>query len=238
MTTYPRSLDETIGDLTASLGDPTRRGIYIAVRESSVPMTVSRVAELFDIHANVARHHLDRLVDDDYLRTTKVAPPSGAGRPAKGYRSTDKTIDVHFPSARRDLLNDLLIRLIGEIADPNISAVARSVGRQYGLELASEIGDTEDDGYESAVRAVATAMTGVGFGIAPAPDGSGLLTSHCPFGATAQSHPQVVCSLDQGLVDGLMESINPECTTEVRPHAGDDDNCVTSVQVSIGRVNS
>lgn len=197
-------------------------------------MTVSRVAELFEIHANVARHHLDRLVDDDYLRTTKVSPASGAGRPAKGYQSTNKTIDVHFPSARRDLLNELLIRLIAEVDHPNISTVARTVGRQYGMELAAEIGDTEDDGYGSAVIAVATAMTGVGFGIAPSPDGTGLLTSHCPFGSTAQSHPQVVCSLDQGLVDGLMESINPGCTTEVRPHAGADDNCVTSVHVTIG----
>jgi len=236
VTTYPRSLDETIGDLTASLGDPTRRGIYIAVRESADPMTVSRVADLFDIHANVARHHLDRLVEDDYLRTTKVGPPGGVGRPAKGYVATSKTIDVHFPSARRDLLNELLIRLIGEVEHSDISAAARAVGRQYGLELASEIGDTGDTGYGSAVRAVAMAMTGVGFGISPSPDGSGLLTSHCPFGDAAKSHPQVICSLDQGLVDGLMEAIDPDCTTTVKPHVRDDENCVTSVEVTISRV--
>ena len=233
--TEPRSLDETIGDLTASLGDPTRRGIYIAVRESTDAMTVSRVAELFDIHTNVARHHLDRLVEDGYLETVRVGSPSGAGRPAKGYHATDKAIDVHFPSARRDLLNELLIRLVAELDRPDISSIARTVGRSYGLELASEIGASDDAGYESAVRAVALAMTGVGFGISPAPDGSGLLTSHCPFGETARSHPQVVCALDQGLVDGLMEAINPGCTTTVKPHAGNDEECVTSVKVTIGR---
>ena len=235
MTTHPRSLDETIGDLTASLGDPTRRGIYIAVRESAVPVTVSRISDLFEIHANVARHHLERLVEDGYLSTTKVRTPNGAGRPAKGYRTTGKTIEVHFPSERRDLLNELLIRLVGEIEHPDISAAARSVGHRYGLELASEIGDIGDDGYGSAVRAVALAMTGVGFGIEPSADGSGLLTSHCPFGETARSHPQVVCALDQGLVDGLMEAINPDCTTTVKPHADEDENCVTSVEVTIGR---
>ncbi|HSO50822.1 MAG TPA: helix-turn-helix domain-containing protein, partial [Acidimicrobiia bacterium] len=56
-----KTLDSRISDLTASLGDPTRRAIYIAVRESAEPLTTSNVAALFDIHPNVARHHLDRL---------------------------------------------------------------------------------------------------------------------------------------------------------------------------------
>lgn len=228
--TDSRTLNETIGDLTAALGDPTRRGIYIAIRESASPMTASRVSELFDIHTNVARHHLDRLTEDGYLVTVKVTPSSGAGRPAKGYSATNKSIDVHFPTARRDLLTELLIRLVSHIDDPNISETARKVGRSYGLELAAEIGQSEDDGYESAVRAVTEAMTGVGFGIAPSDDGSTLLTSYCPFGETALSHPQVVCALDQGLMDGLMEALDPDCTTTVQPHAAADDSCVTEVQ--------
>ena len=233
MVTDPRSLDETIGNLTSALGDPTRRGIYITIRESASALTAAGIAELFSIHSNVARHHLDRLVDDGYLRSVPGDSTAGAGRPAKGYQSTEKTIDLHFPSERRDLLNELLLRLVGAMQRSDIADLARDVGRQYGLELAAEIGGFDDAGYESTVRAVATAMTGVGFGITPSADGSELLTSHCPFGENAMAHPEVICSLDQGLVDGLMEAIDPACTTVVLPHAQQHDPCVTSVEVSI-----
>ena len=62
-----QALSDSISDLTSSLGDPTRRGIYIAVREAPEPATASQIADLFSIHPNVARHHLDRLADDGYL---------------------------------------------------------------------------------------------------------------------------------------------------------------------------
>ena len=49
------TLESRISDLTSALGDPTRRAIYIAARESPEPMTTSQVAELFGLHPNVAR---------------------------------------------------------------------------------------------------------------------------------------------------------------------------------------
>ncbi len=48
-------LDRSIGDLTAALGDPTRRGIYLAIRESASPVTAPEIAARFNIHPNVAR---------------------------------------------------------------------------------------------------------------------------------------------------------------------------------------
>jgi len=233
--TDSQALDQSIGDLTSALGDATRRGIYIAARESADPLTASKVADLFGIHPNVARHHLDRLAEDGYLVIGRATESSGAGRPAKTYEVTSKPIDVHFPSHQHDLLADLLMRVIREIAPANISTIARQVGRAYGLELASAIGVPDEEGFEPAVRAVAAAMTGVGFGIAADLDGSRLLTSHCPFGDTATEHPEVVCALDQGLVGGLMEAIDPSCRPTVTPHAVADDDCITEVSVTISR---
>ncbi|MDX1450825.1 MAG: helix-turn-helix domain-containing protein, partial [Acidimicrobiia bacterium] len=165
-----RLLDQSIGDLTAALGDPTRRGIYIALREAPEPLTANQVADLFDIHANVARHHLDKLADEGFLDVSRSRPSGrggpGAGRPAKRYRVTSKPIDVHFPAARTDHLVDLLLRLVDRLGGPDIASVAEDLGRQYGRELAEEIGTPDEAGYESAVTAVASAMTGLGFGIA------------------------------------------------------------------------
>jgi len=232
-----RELDRTIGDLTSALGDPTRRAIYIAVRESGDPMTSSGVASLFGIHANVARHHLDKLATDGYLRVThrrqngRTGP--GAGRPAKCYESTSKEIDLHFPSRRADVLIELLLRIVARAGADDLPRVAEAVGREYGREIASEIGSPDERGYDEAVKAVAEAMTGVGFHMSPDLAGHRLLTSFCPFGDAASGHPDVVCSLDRGMVSGLFELLSQGCEPILHPSPADDDACITEVPVSI-----
>jgi predicted ArsR family transcriptional regulator len=230
------TLDRRISDLTAALGDPTRRAIYIAVRESAEPMTASKVASLFDIHPNVARHHLDRLTADGWLKTTQQpgAGGPGAGRPARGYKTTTKEVTVHFAPRRFEMLTEMLFKVLEELAPEDVSAVAEKVGRAYGERLASEIGGSDDPGYEAAVQAVAVAMTGLGFSMDPDVEGQRLLTSHCPFGETATNHPEVICSLDRGIVAGLFGGLSVNCNPVVIPHKDLDEDCVTRVPVSIG----
>lgn len=228
-----QQFDRTISDLTGSLGDATRRGIYIAVRESAEPLTASQVADMFEIHPNVARHHLDRLAADGYLEITRRRPAGrsgpGAGRPAKCYTASGKEIDVHYPSRRLDLLTDLLMDVIVRLDPDNAARVAREVGYEYGTRVAAEIGLPTDAEFPKAVRAVAKAMTGVGFDMTADVDASQLITSHCPFGDLATSHPEIVCSLDQGLIAGLMSSIDRTWEPVVIPHVTPTEACVTEV---------
>ena len=230
-------LDRSIGDLTSALGDPTRRAIFIAVREAAEPLTTSDVAALFEIHANVARHHLDKLANDGYLRVShrrqngRSGP--GAGRPAKCYEATSKAIDLHFPSRRADVLIELLLRVIERSgAGPE---VVEQIGREYGREIAGEIGTPGEHGYAEAVTAVAEAMTGIGFHMSADLDGGRLLTSVCPFGDAATGHPDVVCALDRGMVDGLFGEMGAICSPVLHPAPADNEACVTEVAVTIGR---
>ncbi len=231
------SLDRSIGDLAASLGDPTRRGIYLAVRQSPEPLTSSQVATLFSIHANVARHHLDRLAEDGYLQVTHQRRSGrsgpGAGRPAKCYEATSKAIALH-PGRRYDLLVELLVRVLDEVKPAGIAAVAEKVGREYGQELAASIGAPEDPGYEEVLGAIVKAMSGMGFELSADPDAQMLLTSHCPFGEAATGHPEVVCSLDRGMVAGIMGAMQQACRPVVIPHHQLDEDCITQVPVTIG----
>jgi predicted ArsR family transcriptional regulator len=228
-----RQFDQQVSDLASALGDTTRRGIYITVRESAEPMTVSEIADLFGIHANVARHHLDHLVADGYLQVSHKRPSGrtgpGAGRPAKHYESTEKDVSVQFPARRYDLLAELLLRMVARIAPEDAGEIAEDVGREYGRELAAELGFGDEAGYEAAARAVATAMMGVGFDIEARPGQHQLVTRTCPFGRTADDHPDIVCRLDQGLVSGLLETTNQNPLVVVTPHGGDDDACLTDI---------
>lgn len=229
------TLDRNISDLTSSLGDPTRRAIYIAVRESPDPLTTSKVATVFDIHPNVARHHLDKLAEDGYLQVSherKTRGP-GAGRPAKTYEATSKEVSVHFAPRRFEMLTEMLFEVLEEVGPPNVADVAEKVGRSYGKRLAQEIGAPHDPGYDEAVQAVATAMTGLGFNVDPDVEGQRLLTSHCPFGETATNHPEVICSLDRGIVAGLFGALSVPCNPVVFPHDSLEDECVTRVPVTI-----
>ncbi len=226
-------MDRQIADIASSLGDTTRRGIFISVRESADPMTASQIAALFDIHPNVARHHLDRLVSDGYLRVTHRRPEGrsgpGAGRPAKHYEPTDKSISLQFPARRYDLLIDLLVRVIERLAPEDAPEVVEEIGTEYGREIAAELGLPDDAGYEAAALAVAKAMTGVGFEIEADADGRRLLTKYCPFGEAAKAHPHLVCRLDQGIVKGLLEAGRQRPVAVVMPHAEGDDHCVTEL---------
>lgn len=229
------TLDRRISDLTAALGDPTRRAIYIAVRESPEPLTTSKVAGIFEIHPNVARHHLDRLSEEGYLRVShrKPAGAERAGRPAKCYEATEKEVTVHFAPRRFEMLTEMLFEVIEELDVENVSEIAERVGRSYGEQLASEIGAQDEPGYDDAVRAVAKAMTGLGFSMDPDVAGQRLLTSHCPFGETATNHPEVICSLDRGIVTGLFGALSFPCDPVVIPHQRLDQDCITQVRVQI-----
>ncbi len=226
-------LERTLSDLTSTLGDPTRRSIYLAVRESAQPATATQVAAEFNIHANVARHHLDRLANDGYLEVTRRRPEGkngpGAGRPAKCYTATDKEIELQFPARRYDLLADLLIRVVQRLEPERASQIAAEVGREYGVELAGTLDLPDEGGFEAALAAVQQAMVEVGFAVDANTNSRQLLMSHCPFGRTAFDHPEVVCSLDRGIVNGLMEALDQTTETVTLPKETWGEACVSTV---------
>ncbi len=228
-----RELERTLGDLTSTLGDPTRRAIYLMVQESAEPVTAAMVADRFNIHANVARHHLDRLAGEDYLEVTHKRPEGrkgpGAGRPAKCYTASDKEIELHYPTRRYDLLADLLIKVVHRLEPDGAAEAATEVGREYGLELARELGLSGADGFEAALATVQAAMTEVGFAVNALTESRQLHMSHCPFGRTAIEHPEVVCSLDRGIVMGLLAALDHASDTEVSPNAATGESCIATV---------
>lgn len=214
--------DRDFGRLSGALGDSTRRGIYLTVRDSDHPVTAARIAQLFAIHPNVARHHLDRLVAEGYLQVSDRprSRPAGAGRPPRTFEATDADVAVSYPARRHDLLAELMVRVVERLAPDRAARVAEEVGREYGQELAGVLGVSAGQGFSEALAAVAQAMSGAGIEITADAAQHRLLHGDCPFGRTATDHPDIVCRLDLGIVRGLMEAAG----------AGADELVITSLR--------
>ena len=78
-------------------------------------VTASEVAEQFDLHANVARHHLDKLAAGGYLEIDTERAAGGAGRPSKRYRTLADEVTLDVPVGQDDVLVQLLGRALAEL---------------------------------------------------------------------------------------------------------------------------
>ena len=99
----------TVSAIATAFGNPTRRQIFLAAHESDLGVTATEMADRFDLHANVARHHLDKLVAGGHLEVTVAKPSGGVGRPSKRYRATSSHVQLEV-SVRHD---DILVSLLG-----------------------------------------------------------------------------------------------------------------------------
>ncbi len=86
------------------------------------------------MHANVVRHHLERLTEGGYVTFDNVRKTT-VGRPAKGYRVIDESV-VMEGSLRRDALLVALLEMALERLGPDASEkMAHDVGLEYGRVL-------------------------------------------------------------------------------------------------------
>ncbi|MGH9000447.1 MAG: helix-turn-helix transcriptional regulator [Acidimicrobiia bacterium] len=222
-----------VSALANAFGDPTRREIYLHLRDAAGGLTCAEVAEHFTLHPNVARHHLDKLAAGGYAVVDLVRGDT-AGRPSKRYAAKDPVgCGISFPPRRDNLLATLLARSLQLLPPDAASQMAEEVGYEYGRVLAAQMEPSEGHrSVRNAVTSVADALTAHGFAAhAESRDGSLMIVSEqCPFGEAAQQFPHVVCSVDRGMIRGMLAGLygetNPRFAAS-RP-AGDT-HCVACV---------
>ncbi|HSH59480.1 MAG TPA: helix-turn-helix domain-containing protein, partial [Acidimicrobiales bacterium] len=156
--------------VTSAFGDPTRRQVFLFAREADRGVTAAEVAERFDLHPNVARHHLDKLAAGGYLEVyleraqSGSAGRGGVGRPSKRYRAGEKEMGLAFPARRDDLLVTLLGRALALVPADRAEAMAEQVGEEYGRSLAHQMSPADSHrNFRTALHAVADALTAHGF---------------------------------------------------------------------------
>ena len=221
--------------VTSAFGDPTRRDIYLFIREATEAVTAGEVAERFELHPNVARHHLEKLTAGGYLEVIagRADATRAAGRPSKQYRVSDLDHSLNFPPRRDDLLGTLLARALQTLPAEQAEGLAEEVGFDYGRSLASRIAPSEGHrSVKAALATVAEALTAHGFAAHTESRGSSLtiVNDHCPFGEAARLFPHVVCAVDRGMIRGLMAGLYGETQPHFESSRPDgDDHCVARV---------
>jgi len=242
----PTEFSSVVTAITSAFGDPTRREIYLFAREHPEGVTASEVARRFDLHPNVARHHLDKLAGGGYIEVEVARTEgAGAGRPSKQYRVTDQAATIEFAVRHDDLLISLLGRALALIPRQVAEDMAEEVGIEYGRLMAAsmdrstgdrdasgEIATTPQRSFRAALHAVADALTAHGFAAHAEAHDNGLriVSEHCPFGDAAIENP-VICAVDRGMVKGMLGTLygdtSPETSSSI-PMG--DEICVTAVE--------
>ncbi len=231
----PTDFASVVTAITSAFGDPTRRDIYLFTHENPGGVTASDVAQRFDLHVNVARHHLDKLTAGGHLEVSAKRAPgaAGAGRPSKRYTPRGDSVVPDLPVRHDDVLVSLLGKALSRLPREEAEALAEEVGIEYGRTMAAAMGEVGEvqRSFRSALHAVADALSAHGFA-AHAVEHHGelrIISGHCPFGDAAIEHP-VICAVDRGMVRGMLEVLHGEATpsTEASRAAGDP-TCITAV---------
>jgi predicted ArsR family transcriptional regulator len=233
-TLTPTEFASVVTAITSAFGDPTRRDIYLYAHEHPEGVTAAAAATRFELHSNVARHHLDKLAGGGYLET-RTAARSGAGRPSKLYSCSEPEIRVEFPVRHHDVLVTLLGKALAMLTPEQAEQMAEEVGIEYGRAMAASMGDSGGGrSFRQSLHAVADALTAHGFAAHAEQFGEDLqiVAENCPFGGAAIEHP-VICAVDRGMVKGMLSSLYDGFTRAATESSlpNGDDVCVTAVDL-------
>lgn len=224
----------------AALSNRLRRELYEYVRTRQGPVSRDEVAEHASISARLAAFHLDTLVCKGLLQASYARKPGrsgpGAGRSSKFYQPSGMEIDVSVPERRYDLLGDILLAAI----DGTTVASAREAALRIAFETGQQLGEQARQGPDPDAQHTLHTLEAVGrmlsgYGFEPRPEGTDALTlNNCPFHALACRNSELVCRINQGLIEGILHGLRTQavqaaleptpgqCCVKLRTHGRDD----------------
>jgi predicted ArsR family transcriptional regulator len=191
--------EDLAGQITAvgALADPARRALYRFVAGAQAPISRDQAAAGVGLPRHTVKFHLERLVEDglletEYRRLTGRRGP-GAGRPAKLYRRSARQFDVTLPERHYDLAGRILAGAVdaaaatGQPVRAAVDAAATAEGR--------------------ALADPGTPLVDVlaGLGYEPRDTSDGVVLGNCPFHDLAATHTELVCGMNLGLLEALLE---------------------------------
>ncbi len=198
-------------EILKTLGDNTRYAIYLEMARSPRPLATAEIAETLDLHPNTVRPHLERMRDLGIVDVTAAAT-GAVGRPQHRYAIADDAPSLGLEPPVFPLVTRIL--LAGAVAgglDPDDLADA---GRDHGGAAAAAA-----DSSLACADALERELEGLGFDPARVDDDSDVTIAfaHCPFRELAEAHPDLVCSMHRGMVEGFVAGRGDAAVTGFHP---------------------
>ena len=205
--------DHPPGLTDAGPGEHARRRLLEELRRAPAGLGVQELADRVGLHVNTVRFHLDRLLAAGQVNRT-AEPRDRPGRPRLTFTAAP---GPQLHGGRRDyrLLAEMLTGLVAELG-PDAVPRAAAVGRRWGASLARTSASGRPLGATASRRELLRVLDEVGFApeLTAASDGPRVLLRHCPFLEAAQAHPDVVCSMHRGLMDGTLAAVGAPIATD------------------------
>lgn len=170
---------------------PTRSNLLALLRSQAEPVTLAALVMLSGLHENTLRGHLDALERDRLVSRTR-SEPRGRGRPAWLWSA-----EPAAGSEYAGLASTLARTLHRTSSDP--ARDARAAGEEWGRDLAR---DQEPTAGSNPRDRVVDLLATTGFG--PEDDGVRIRLTRCPLLEAAREHPEIVCGVHTGLIDGAL----------------------------------
>jgi predicted ArsR family transcriptional regulator len=209
----------------ASLGDATRRRLYLYIASHPEGAGREEAADATGISRALAAFHLDRLMADglltaDYRRLSGRSGP-GAGRPAKIYRRSEEQFQVTVPPRNYELLARLCVQAVGSSGDGSSAGALGEAAHALGVSLGTEAraGSGPRPGRGTLLRAAAKVLADCGFEAAAG--ARELLLRNCPFSPLSREYAGVVCRMNLSIMRGVVEGLRVEgIEAALDPRAG------------------
>jgi predicted ArsR family transcriptional regulator len=170
-------------------GERQRGAIVSALRDATDGLDTTALAHRIGLHPNTVRWHLGRLADEGLVRSAPERRHA-RGRPSIVHRLTPEGVVLGRDEYR--LLATMLTAALG--SDSDGARRAYSTGVEWGRHL--HAADPASD--------VVTLLDRQGF--AAQESGDRIEMRRCPFYALAETHPQIVCTLHRGIIDGALDA--------------------------------
>ncbi|PFG44907.1 transcriptional regulator [Georgenia soli] len=211
-----RAAGEVDPDRTDAVSSRVR--VLRALRDSPEGLGVQDLATRLGLHPNTVRFHLGRL-EQDGLVHRQGEHPNSPGRPALRFTAAPQPNAL---GTRREFraLAEVLASVLAE-GVPRSAELTEQAGKAWSQRLMEDWTGPAADATE-AITLLAEALTSIGFDPQITSDRHqlSLLQRHCPFLEIAQEHRDVVCSLQLGLIRGLLERLGaPVEVTRLVPFA-------------------
>lgn len=186
-----------------ALAEPHRARIVDELRRAPAGLDAAGLAERLGLHANTVRFHLGVLADAGLVES-RASACATRGRPRIVYRVARGA--SHDSTEEHRLLATILTGAVAEDAEGPRRAEA--AGRAWGRFLVRPPLPLVRIADEAAEAEVVALLEQQGFEAEACP---GEIRMHrCPFHDLAEAHPEVVCAVHRGLIDGALEELGSD----------------------------